>query len=118
MNIPDVDLSRFDLKHIRVLVSEAIVPSGGLAAFEVRVVLGAKDVCDGTKQTVVVRDFIYMDRLARSERPAVLFGSFVRTLIINALTHEVDECLFLDGKRLCANPHPELEQHAKERLRL
>lgn len=31
----------------------------------------------------------------------------VRALIIDLLSHEIDECLYIDGARACANPHPE-----------
>lgn len=34
--------------------------------------------------------------------------AWIKSEIMSALEHEVDECLYVDGVRVCADPHPEL----------
>lgn len=36
----------------------------------------------------------------------------VRAAIIAAFTHELDECLWIDGERAASDPHPEIKKNA------
>lgn len=77
----------------RALVAPRGQPGGG----ELRVALDVPDVVTGEPTRVYTHDFPPpVDDIAP--------GQYLRNLILRALAHELDECLFVDGKKL-NDPH-------------
>lgn len=40
------------------------------------------------------------------EQKQDLLRHYIRHMLVDMLLHELDECLYLNGKRLCKEPHP------------
>jgi RNase P/RNase MRP subunit p29 len=41
-----------------------------------------------------------------------ILKAMIHAAIAEVILHELDECLYIDGERLCADPHPELSRGA------
>lgn len=109
----EVDMSRFHVRRVAANCSKRIrdhhpdTPEAMRWVWEILVVLEVLDI-RGTGELIQVRlvkeypSHFPQERLPREARKAVL----------DALSHEVDECLHIDGKRL-GDPHPEVKPWAK-----
>lgn len=99
MTLPKVDVSRLRIRGVHCEMKRA----ADLHVFEFAYALQVDDVDAGT--TTTVRG---MTRIARGLKPDAL-AHVVRSALLDAISHELDECLFIDGKR-ARDPHPELKR--------
>ncbi|MBN1237433.1 MAG: hypothetical protein JXB36_02975 [Gammaproteobacteria bacterium] len=101
MKLPVVDMSRWDIRAMKVDVRFHDERDTAIA----RVVLDAKDVRTGEPGPVIGTAYIPLQHV--NERVGRIL---IKDMILRALVHEVDECLYIDGARLCDDPHPELKK--------
>lgn len=99
--LPDVDMSRWSLCRMQVLVQHEPF----LDAVEIRVISDARDIRSGDDATVVFRECVSEDHWRAAE--PCRQEQLLRDVIARALMHELDECLHIDGTRVCPEPHPE-----------
>lgn len=99
MNLPKVDVSRFRIRGIDCRVSHAADSDAIQFAYALQV----DDVDAGT--TTMVQGKQFLDRRLKPDA----FAHLVRSGLLDAIAHELDECLFIDGKRT-RDPHPELKR--------
>lgn len=102
MKLPVVDMSRWHLPELRASVlwlPDEPVPIVSVFA-KIRHV-----------QTGVVGHIQRNERLSLTQfnNPRNLKAQ-IRATITELILHELDECLYIDGERLCAEPHPELSK--------
>lgn len=95
-----VELRNFAITNLKVRAKDI----GELSYVQLIVTADAKDLESGeaTTELIVVETmpsvFLGYPRIV---------GAIARQLITKFLTHELDECLYLNGERLCVSPHPE-----------
>ena len=87
-----VDLTRFKIDEAR-FVEERKERFG----YRVVVLLRVRAVATGLPEDITFTGPLRMD--PENKKAAV------RDLLIQAITHEIDECLYIDGERL-TDPHP------------
>ena len=92
----NIDLSRLRIDSAFVDVDDE--PDDYVS---VRAVLMVRDVRTGEPCSIVNREMVHRVVLKDGKVPAYI----VRDLILRALKHEIDECLYVDGERV-AEPHP------------
>lgn len=102
MKLPKVDLSRWDVRGLEVLIDHMVGDE-----VRVRVVLRGMDVSAREREAVVVgmNHYSFKVFMAHPER-------HIREALERAVMHELDECLYVNGQRVCKDPHPEATARA------
>lgn len=100
MKLPVVDMSRWSVPKIRVLVVESPDTEA------VMVSVAASIACRDTGLPGYVSRTEHLSYVVAGN-PRNLKAQ-IRATIAEVILHELDECLYIDGERLCAEPHPEL----------
>ncbi len=104
MNLPKFDLSRWSMPFLTAHYREA----QDFAGLELTIYAKIRDVETGEPGEVLSHKLLPYEA-ARHED---YLARFAKAEIINLLLHELDETLYVDGERLCKNPHP--KQNRKE----
>lgn len=100
----EIDLSRWSMPKIQARVSEDFLR----CALRVDVAMQVKNVETGELGPVIASQGAELELIYDE----ALMKKFIYHAIRSAVLHELDECLYIDGERLCADPHPELKAHA------
>ncbi len=96
-----VDVSRMHIRGCAVHVGQS-APWESADYVRLRVVLDVADVVTGQDNHVTLDKTLHRAILKDGKVPAQI----IRSAILQALVHELDECLLVDGKRV-VEPHPE-----------
>lgn len=98
-DLPKIDLSRFRIEGVTAELKHA----AAAPTVELTIVGEVFDTKTGRRTTAVSKRSLNVDM----KRAPKLLSSIVKEALMGWLDHELNECLFIDGKRLC-DPHPEL----------
>lgn len=104
MKLPNCDMSRWHVPVIRVQVIEDHDPTRVV----IRVLGSILDVETRNEGEVVHQEVLPKCVL---DDPGLL-RLHIQVAVKTLVAHEVDECLYVDGVRLCKDPHPELKRYA------
>lgn len=99
--LPEIDLSRFCMRKITFKVQH----DASSAQLELTAVASIVNVDTGNDDVVYIKALIDLETAYQDN---AYLAHYIRRQLLQMLEHELDECLYIDGKRLCENPHPEL----------
>jgi hypothetical protein len=94
--LPAIDMSRFNMSRIKVDIGRPFMD------FELRIAAKVKHAASGDEIDITQHTDLPLECSDEELK------QHVRQRLIQMLTHELDECLYIDGERLCKDPHPEL----------
>lgn len=99
MKLPTIDLTRFSMSKLQAIVTHEAAE----ASVIITVVANVKNVDTGEIGPVASKCKLYYDESRNDERVMHRIHQAIRELLL----HELDECLYINGERLCKEPHPE-----------
>jgi hypothetical protein len=96
-----VDLSKLKIERINVTIGE----DDSSPALTVRGEMIVYDMTTNKRESVIMRSSV----MQAGPHPRESLKMQIRQMVGNMLLHELDECLFIDGKRL-TDAHPEAQR--------
>jgi hypothetical protein len=109
VKLPEVTLGSMRIENIGVRLGRMADRPG----IEIRVVADARDLDRARTSPLIFREYFAEELWSQLDEKAR--AQSIRRVVLDALTHEVDEWLRVDGK-LVTNAHPERPGYAPDAL--
>lgn len=101
IELPEVDMTRWNLRYPKITYDYGVDNS-------LQIILEAtvRDVETGESGPIISRKLVSLDLLLPGQQVAEMIKQLVRQMLVDMLVHELNECLYVDGERVCKEPHP------------